>query len=498
MDEADDSNDVVEVILPLSSINHFVGSTCDSSRCLLEGENVFEAKHVVECGLTSWVNPYTFLAYVLPTSNLAGDPHKVTFTIKERHVENASCSCKAGAHKCKHIVAALLRVNTERKFSKLSKTDVEQAWGKQSSAKARTLYVPRRAVELPCAKQYPKTSIPLPKGNILQRLLKGVKYLCAAKVHLKGESNRTYVPAHIQPEVTTVSEDPSTKVQDPQPPTLQETIRTLTCLHPDYSVEEIYRKIEEMYAVDDFKKIEEITRAQSKSEAWKSYRVGMITGSVGYNVFTRVKTILTRIGEHNVAPTVSLLMRQKSAVTGPMARGSALEEEAKVAFIRVNSTMHKSLSINSCGLFVMKSHPYIGASPDGIITCSCCPPRLIEIKCPLEISEFTKRELTSNNEHYQFKATSKYNCQVQLQMNIAGLSSTEIFIYKSAEEYVQFTVTVDSVYFQECVNRFSYFFRCYVLPFILGSPELTATCKKPVDFSRGLPQGLLHDFLTFK
>ena len=38
--------------------------------------------------------------------------------------------------------------------------------------------------------------------------------------------------------------------------------------------------------------------------------------------------------------------------------------------------------ILKAGLFVDTSQPYIGATPDGTVTCTCCGKGLLEVKCP--------------------------------------------------------------------------------------------------------------------
>ncbi|KAG8174147.1 hypothetical protein JTE90_020375 [Oedothorax gibbosus] len=37
------------------------------------------------------------------------------------------------------------------------------------------------------------------------------------------------------------------------------------------------------------------------------------------------------------------------------------------------------------GLYVSLDKPYLGASPDGCANCLCCPPAVLEIKCPYSI-----------------------------------------------------------------------------------------------------------------
>ena len=42
---------------------------------------------------------------------------------------------------------------------------------------------------------------------------------------------------------------------------------------------------------------------------------------------------------------------------------------------------HKSVKVNECGLCVAKNEPYMGATPDRLVTCDCCPNRVLELKC---------------------------------------------------------------------------------------------------------------------
>ncbi len=49
---------------------------------------------------------------------------------------------------------------------------------------------------------------------------------------------------------------------------------------------------------------------------------------------------------------------------------------------------HSSFEVNPTGLHLHIDHPYLGASPDGLVICSCCGPGLLEIKCP-----YSKRDV---------------------------------------------------------------------------------------------------------
>ena len=57
---------------------------------------------------------------------------------------------------------------------------------------------------------------------------------------------------------------------------------------------------------------------------------------------------------------------------------------------------HRNLTVTKPGLFIDIENPFIGASPDGLVSCSCHESGLLEIKCPwssrnLTITEFAKK-----------------------------------------------------------------------------------------------------------
>ena len=48
------------------------------------------------------------------------------------------------------------------------------------------------------------------------------------------------------------------------------------------------------------------------------------------------------------------------------------ESQAKIDYELTMLDHHTNFSITASGLFVNPQYPHLGASPDGIITCSCC------------------------------------------------------------------------------------------------------------------------------
>lgn len=90
----------------------------------------------------------TLAGLILQTSSVNKDPDELQFTVNERQVTAASCTCKAGQHKCKHMIALLLHIPVTETFDVLSSTDMPQQWGKKQQRDARKKYKPRLIAEL--------------------------------------------------------------------------------------------------------------------------------------------------------------------------------------------------------------------------------------------------------------------------------------------------------------------------------------------------------------
>ena len=61
-------------------------------------------------------------------------------------------------------------------------------------------------------------------------------------------------------------------------------------------------------------------------------------------------------------------------------------------FISENKRLHKNFNVSESGLVFMEKNPFIGASPDSNVDCSCCGSGPLEMKCPSSI----KREKLSH------------------------------------------------------------------------------------------------------
>ena len=119
--------------------------------------------------------------------------------------------------------------------------------------------------------------------------------------------------------------------------------------------------------------VERNTRDQASNRLWFRMRAGRVTAS-------RFKSVCST---DLASPSLSLVMtlchpdkvRFRTAATkwGCHHEKTALEQYKQ-------SSHHNQLSVFPSGFFISVDHPYIGASPDALVCCTCCGTGILEIK----------------------------------------------------------------------------------------------------------------------
>ncbi|GLV38597.1 hypothetical protein CBL_08590 [Carabus blaptoides fortunei] len=74
----------------------------------------------------------------------------------------------------------------------------------------------------------------------------------------------------------------------------------------------------------------------------------------------------------------------------------------KISIEKIYKTKYENVYVVSTGLHLSISHPQLGASPDGIITCSYCGTGCFEVKCP-----FSKKNEECNMKDYAMSKKMK-------------------------------------------------------------------------------------------
>lgn len=138
---------------------------------------------------------------------------------------------------------------------------------------------------------------------------------------------------------------------------------------------------------------------------------------------------------------------------------------------------HINFSIKPCGFFVDKEAPYLGATPDGLVECSCCGVGVIEIKCPWCTKDAPSLEHTAEqNKRFclqkldsglRLSRDHPYFMQCQLQMHVTGYAYCDFIVWQESDLHIE-RLMPDRVTIQAGLQRAETFFKLCVLPELRG------------------------------
>ena len=144
--------------------------------------------------------------------------------------------------------------------------------------------------------------------------------------------------------------------------------------------DELLTKCEEVYDAftitrDEAKVVEANTRKQAKCGIWFHQRAGRVTAS---KFKSAVHTDPT---QPSASLVKSICYPTRSFKSAACEYGCKHENDARKEYEYVMKQQHQSFSVKESGLILDPMYPFVGASPDGVITCTCCGTGVLEIKC---------------------------------------------------------------------------------------------------------------------
>ena len=136
--------------------------------------------------------------------------------------------------------------------------------------------------------------------------------------------------------------------------------------------------------------------------------------------------------------------------------GRLMEPEARKTYDAIQKKRHQHHETKEYGLFIHPKKIYLGASPDALVSCTCCHEGLLEIKCPRIIATEVPTAnnvtaLTCVDGRTRRKATHSYYHQVQWQMGVTGTKMVRLFYV-----YQGWTLLGTSLFWWTHVEWFSY------------------------------------------
>ena len=240
--------------------------------------------------------------------------------------------------------------------------------------------------------------------------------------------------------------------------------------HP-VSMEEICARCEKvkkaLFVTDEeVKRIESETRNQSADQQWFTHRKFRITASKAYRCAAL---------KQDTSPTKALrevLQYNTSFTSEAMQAGIQQEPEIIKNYLAQQAQNgHNDITVDKCGFFVSKTHPFLGASPDGIVSDSESS-GLLEVKYiqmeeseTLEEALIRKRICVKISGILEIHKKHQYYFQLQQQMFVAnkvwndfvvkGSGGTSVFIQR---------VFFDSSFWNTVLHKLEFFFQTYMLP----------------------------------
>ena len=211
--------------------------------------------------------------------------------------------------------------------------------------------------------------------------------------------------------------------------------------------------------------LEKVTRDQAVSRLWYEHRKGRITASKFHDVCNRKSsttsdTLLCSIMGYN--------QKDLSKVKA-VAWGVDNEDNARQLYEKVMRGSHQTFSLRLSGFLVDSSKPFLGASADGIAACSCHGTRTVEIKCPYKHRDSTALDAAANDNSFcidtsgKLKQSHKYYSQVQLQMHVNKVSSSDFVIFTNKVIHIC-TVPYNQTFISDRIGICETFFIKHILP----------------------------------
>lgn len=146
----------------------------------------------------------------------------------------------------------------------------------------------------------------------------------------------------------------------------------------------------------------------------------------------------------------------------------------------MSSKKHQDLHVVDAGFRISPLHPFIGASPDAYVSCSCCGTGILEIKCPFCAKDTAVKDATDTVKNFclqndtsgkpKLKEDHAYYYQVQMQLFVTDRSYCDFVVWTAKDELEPFVqrITADVAFFEAGLERATLFLKKAVLPELLA------------------------------
>ena len=428
---------------------------------------------------------YLFTATVKHSQTLSATPLKVWVGCKSNgEVVAAHCTCMAGiGEACSHIAAVLFaaEANTQVKQQQ-SCTSLPCAWLPPSFRSVEYLSVSDIDFRTPKQKRkssqaFGSNTTPVPKKSlIIQKPTESELteyYLKLSKtkhkpvlLSLVNGFNDDFVPLYVKG----ILPQPLTALYDQK--------------YEEMPFPEIIKACEALYDTvtitpEQANTVELKTRGQSKCKLWYEQRAGHITASI------LRKVLHTDFSKPSVSLLKSICYPQTTKFFSEACEyGQQHEADALHIYSDNMKSTHPFFELQKSGLVLDTENPFIGASPDGIISCSCCGKGVVEVKCPFSCRDKSFSEAVNEKTFclaegtFFLKKDHAYFFQVQMQMKLCQVKFCDFVVWGKDGPYLTQRIKYDEEFTENALVQVKSFVKLCLLPELL-SRCFTSGMKKP-------------------
>ncbi|XP_062572904.1 uncharacterized protein LOC134234867 [Saccostrea cucullata] len=428
-------------------------------------------------------SPYCFLrATCTPSKSLRSEPHTVwVCCVKDSgKVKSAFCTCTAGfGQTCNHVAGLLFRVEYANKMGCTSCTSNKCEWVVPKERPLKPAMLKDMTFERAKHGKTGKT-----------RTLNGSRKNYNALPEDNEEDNflatfsdalREILPDACLFKGLDVDQPHQAKGKEPHASGADMTVEDCSQINvQQYFMKSMLSSFEQndtsiKIPPSTITCISNSTKGQSSNSTWHDMRIGRLTSSYFYSIHTKVGSINNKpTVVHDVKPLVKHIMGYTKVNPNikSLKYGREMEPVAKGIYLKEFCTAHKNAKSDECGIVLDSVHTYIAASPDLLVSCSCCGDGCVEIKCPLItkcsscLSFCTCKipvYLINKSGELSLKSNHSYFAQIQGQMHVTGRKWCDFFVYTCNGTFTE-NIEYNETYFTDILKSLQYFFFSFVLP----------------------------------
>ncbi|XP_037505679.1 uncharacterized protein LOC119382008 [Rhipicephalus sanguineus] len=426
------------------------------------------------------------LGEVNHSQRLGECPLKVWVLCKQSGaVVTGHCTCMAGTGEtCSHVGACLFAIETGARLNQSTTcTQKENAWLPAYVEKVK--YKRLKDIDFSSSKEKKRRLDATSSGSKETKVPKQRKGISAPSPTELKELYAAFNTTGVVPAIFSLLPDYCERFQEP----VQRTVAHLRDLYSDThaadDLETLVAKADTFMSTfivseETVKSVEARTKDQSRSRDWFLHRAGRVTASVMKNV------CCTSV----LKPSISLLKgicypEKRSVKTPAVTWGLTHEQDAFKAFQDSQQDKHQGFRCVKAGLHLSADYPFVGATPDALVCCSCCGKGVVEFKCPYllrnaeELTELSAPNscLCTVNGVMQLRRQHAYYFQIQTQMAVCQVDFCYFVVWTPNVLFVE-KILKDDEFCTSMMATAKEFFVKAILPELL-SHYFTRQLKYP-------------------